>query len=76
MLQVNKTEYEYTGPDGFNRQVTRYQAELSGNDNCTFTGCLTFAFWEVWTNEGTDKHEAAKANTLDNAKTVLNSLNL
>jgi hypothetical protein len=58
--------------DSTGKSVTRYTPTLTGK--CTATGSLTFACWEIWTNDSPEIHEQAKNKAIDNVKQVLASI--
>jgi hypothetical protein len=68
-LTINETSYT---DDKSGRLITRYTPVLKGV--CTATGLLTFACWEVWTDEPIEAHTQAKHNAIDNVKQILSSI--
>ena len=70
-MKVTINEATFTD-DKTGRTITRYTPTLKGI--CTATGLLTFAYWEVWSDESIEAHTQAKRNALDNAKQVLSEI--
>ena len=72
MITIESIERE-NDEDG--RMITRYIPSLSGIKGFPcFTGKLTFAVWEVWTDASISEHETAILNATNNARDVLRQI--
>jgi len=59
--------------DADGKQVTRYTPVLKSDDP-TFSGELSFSFWEVYTDDSDDMHRFAIKSATANACDVLTSI--
>jgi len=58
--------------DKTGKKITRYTPVYTAE--CTATGTLHFACWEVWTDDAPAVHRQAQSNAIGNARIVLAQL--
>ena len=73
MLDIKTTTRFYCEED---KEVTTYTPFLSGNNQPCFSGELSFACFEVYTEDKREVHEQAKKKAIDNARLIIKEIYL